>query len=430
MNDFLNRTSSFINTLQSKIVFYPALLAFFGVFFAFFMIFLEGRGITGFFNDHLPQLMVNSGDTAMALLTVCIGGLISMMVFSFSMVMVLLNQAANNYSPRLLPGLISDKKHQIILGIYFSSILYCIFTLFSIQPSEDTYQLPGFSILIGILFTVICLCAFVYFIHNISQRIQINNILDHIFFTAKRRMEHLIEEENISAEDNFPETEDWHTYNSENSNYLQNISKKNLLEICKKEKIQLRIIPVKGDFVLKGLPMFKSSKKLKKDTIKRILSNFNYSKEELIADNYILGFKQITEIIVKAMSPAVNDPGTAINGIDYLSELFALRMQRHDTEIISEEGTAYLRLATIDFEELLYNVMASIRTYCLHDIVLVQKLSLMFLYLQKQEALEEKYHAVVEKEVDIFIDAVQDSISNKDDRKVFEEYKIKLKRTF
>jgi uncharacterized membrane protein len=291
MKPFFNRIFSFFNTIQSKIVFYPAVLGLLGLFFAFLMIYLEEFGISRFFIENIPIIMVNDGNIALTILSVCIAGLISMMVFSFSMVMVLLNQAANNYSPRLLPGLISDKNHQIILGIYLSSILYCIFTLFSIQPTGDQYQLPGISILLGILFTVFCLCAFIYFIHNISQRIQISNILDHIFFAAKKRLEHLIEIEN-EMEHNFPDTEDWYSYHSEKSNYFQNISLKNLLSICKKENTQLRVLPIKGIFVLKGMPLFMSSKELDGKTVKKILSNFNFSKEELVADNYTLAFKQ------------------------------------------------------------------------------------------------------------------------------------------
>lgn len=428
MKPFFNRIFSFFNSIKSKIVFYPAVLALFGLLFAFMMIYLEELGISGYFAENMPIIMVNNGSTALTILSACIGGLISMMVFSFSMVMVLLNQAANNYSPRLLPGLISDKKHQIILGIYLSSILYCIFTLFSIQPTGDQYQLPGISILLGILSTVFCLCAFIYFIHNISQRIQINNILDHIFFSAKKRLEHLIEIEETNLD--FPDTASWYSYHSEKSNYFQNLSLKNLLSICKDENTQMQVLPVKGIFVLKGMPLFMSSKKLDEKIVKKVLSNFNFSKEELVADNYTLAFKQITEIIVKAMSPAVNDPGTALNGIDYLTILFAIRMQKGDREVVTDKEEAYIRLNTINFDELMYNVMASIRTYCSHDIVIVQKLGSMFLYLQQQEAKNYRYQEVVENEIHTLLNAAQKAIGNERDLQTLSNLADKLGHSF
>ena len=152
--------------LKDKIAFYPSIIALFGILLAYFMLFLEEKGITKYLLEYIPDVVVNNTETSRSLLTTFIGGLISIMVFSFSMVMLLLSQASNNYSPRLLPGLISDKHHQVILGIYLATILYNIFILFSVEPSEDKYTLPGFSVLLGIVFTILCLVAFIYFIHN------------------------------------------------------------------------------------------------------------------------------------------------------------------------------------------------------------------------------------------------------------------------
>ena len=137
MKELFNRLFSFFNTLESKIAFYPTLLAFLGFNLAFFMLYLEGKGISDNLIEVMPQLIVEKGDTALTIMSACIGGLISMMVFSFSMVMLLLSQASNNYSPRLLPGLISDKRHQLILGVYLATILYNIFILFAIESNNE-----------------------------------------------------------------------------------------------------------------------------------------------------------------------------------------------------------------------------------------------------------------------------------------------------
>lgn len=414
MKPLFTRSISFFNIIESKIAFYPTLLAVCGFMFALFMTYLENKGISKYLIEHAPSLVVNNGDTAKTILSSFISGLISVVVFSFSMVMLLLSQASNNYSPRLLPGLISDKKHQIILGIYLFTILYCIFILFTIQPTGNKYQVPGFAVLLGIVSTVVSIYAFIYFIHNISQSIQISNILQNIFKTAQYKLEIVIEKEKENNR-NFESTEDWHEYSSDKSGYLQNISYSNLIDICKKEKTKLYILPIKGIFVLSGIPLFKSKKDLGEETVKRILANFNFAREELVEDNYILAFKQITEIILKAMSPGINDPGTAINAIDYLSELFAVRMRKKDTNIISRDEVMYVKINTINFNDLLYNIMAAIRTYCKHDIILVQKLLLMFHYLKKQKAEDKSYYESIEKETINLLNDAEKAISNKTD---------------
>lgn len=416
MKQLFNRLISFFNTIESKIAFYPTLLAFFGFNFAFLMLFLEKKGISRTLIEKIPQLLVEDGDTALTIISACIGGLISMMVFSFSMVMLLLSQASSNFSPRLLPGLISDKVHQIILGIYLATILYSIFILFAIEPSGDKYDLPGIAILLSIIFTIVCICAFIFFIHNISQSIQINNILENIFILAKGRILKLIDAEHDKGElPDFEDTEDWYEYNIKESGYFQNIAMNNLLDHCKENDNRLHILPVKGIFVLNNIPAFKSKNELTDEEADEIRANFNFSRGELIADNYALAFKQITEIIVKAMSPGINDPGTALNAIDYLTELFALRMRKRDETIITKDETPLVKLNTIDLEELLYQVMASIRTYCKQDITVVQKLFLMFEYLKIQPTPHKDYDEIINKEALTLLEDSQRAIVNERD---------------
>ncbi len=397
--------------MESKIAFYPTVLALFGIFFAFIMMYLENLGISKYLLDKAPVLVVDNGNTAMTMLSALISGLISVMVFSFSMVMLLLSQASSNYSPRLLPGLISDKKHQIILGIYLSTILYNIFILFSIQPTGNKYQIPGFSVLVGIVGTVICLYAFIFFIHNISQSIQISNILKMIYTQSKNRLDEVIEKEGTHLAP-FPNSEDWYEYQSEKSGYLQNISYTNMIDFSIENDTQLHILPFKGNFILNGIPMFRSKIKLEKDQVDQILNNISYAREELVEDNYILGFKQLTEIILKAMSPGINDPGTAINAIDYLTELFALRMQKKDINIIRREDIPYIKVVTVDFKDLLYQVMVAIRTYCKHDVTLNQKLLIMFHYLLQQETYNKDYYKYIKNEASLLLADAKEAISN------------------
>lgn len=420
MRQIFNRIYDFFNTIESKIAFYPSLMALSGFIFALIMIYLEQHGISRDIMKIFPLLMVEDGDTALSVLSACLGGLISLMVFSFSMVMLLLSQASNNYSPRLLPGLISDKRHQLILGTYLATILYNIFTLFSIEPSEKKYTLPGFSVLLGIVLTIICLVAFIYFIHNISQSIQISNILENIFVDARNRLKKLIklEEDHIHI---FPQTHEWYEYKANQSGYFQNLAITNILTICEREKTKIHIVIPKGFFVLSNAIFFKSEKKLDEDVVNEIISNINFSRGELVQDNYLLGFKQITEVAVKAMSPGINDPGTAINALDYLTELFAFRMQKRNNGIIMHGEIARLKLNIISFQALLCHTMASLRTYCKKDPLMVEKLLWMLHYMKDQPAAEAKYIDVIDKEIITLVEQAKSSFDSDTDIQMLEK---------
>lgn len=410
----MNRLKNFFFQIRGKIAFYPTLISFAGIFFAFFMIFLEKEDVSEYLMKVAPGLVINSTDTAKTLLSTLIGGLISLMVFSFSMVMVLLNQASSNFSPRVLPGIISDQKHQVVLGQYIATILYNIFILVSIEPTETSYQTPGFSVLIGIILTVLCLASFIYFIHHISQAIQVGNILTNIHKRSKTALEDIIEDEKTKSLD-FPKPENWKKYTVSKSGYFYGILKDDLTEVCKKNDLKLSIELFKGQFILAGTAAILSERALSNDLRDQITKTLLFDEEELVGENFIYGFRQITEIGIKAMSPGINDPGTALNTIDYLTSLFLILMQKAENEYLRDkDGTNRVKIKTTKFSELLYNVLATYRLYCKHDITVMRKLMHMLSTLTHHVVNSDQMKAIA-LEIEQLKEDAEENIQNKRD---------------
>ena len=140
----------------------------------------------------------------------------------------------------------------------------------------------------------------------------------------------------------------------------------------------------------------------------------------MIDDNYVLAFKQLTEIAVKAMSPGINDPGTALNAIDYLSELFSIRLLKSDYSYTKIEDVAWVNITSVNFSTLLYQVMASLRTYCKRDISVVQNLIKMLQFL-KEIAQKNTHKEAIDKELELLKGDINSSITNKEDLKFLNE---------
>ncbi len=425
-----NKISQFFWKIENKIAFYPSLIALWGVIFALLMVSAEQYGISKYLQKVLPVLVIDDLETARVILSSLIGGLISILVFSFSMVMIILNQASSNFSPRLLPGLISNKKHQSILGIHLSGVFYCLITLISIEPTDTNYQLPGFSVLVAIFFISVSLGAFIYFIHSISQSIQVDHILKSVFKSAKRRLELLIEydteSETLIDENQYhANTDDWHEYYVAKSGYIQTIRANRLLELTVEADTLIQVLPRKNTFLLKGIPIFKSKQALDEVTANKFLEQFIIDDTESMEENYALAFQLITEIAIKAMSPGINDPGTALTCIDYLTELLTLRMKKSDRLLIGQDQQLKIQINITPFEQLLYTILAPFRAYCSHDIIIVSKLLHMCKYLLQQSCCDPGYHETIKKEALNIIDDAKHKLSNQQD---LDHLSAKLKR--
>ncbi|GJM06238.1 MAG: hypothetical protein DHS20C09_22340 [marine bacterium B5-7] len=428
----INKITQYFWKIENKIAFYPSLIAIWGVVFALLMVSAEQYGISEYLQDAMPVLVINDLATARVILSSLIGGLVSILVFSFSMVMIILNQASSNFSPRLLPGLISNKKHQSILGIHLSGIFYCLITLISIEPTDENYQLPGFSVLVAIFFITVSLAAFIYFIHSISQSIQVEYILKSIFKSAKQRLLDLIELDDkyqIRKADNqaFSNTDDWHEYYMAQSGYIQTIHTNNLLKLTVDENTLIQVLPTKNTFLLEGLPIFKSKAKLDEKLVQTFMDQFLIDNVESMDENYAMAFQLITEIGIKAMSPGINDPGTALTCIDYLTELLAMRIKKSDQMLISENDQVKIEIKIISFKQLLYVILAPFRAYCSHDIIIVTKLLSMCEYLLMQECINESYHQSIRQEANEIINDAREKLHNQQDINVLDSQLAKFK---
>jgi uncharacterized membrane protein len=389
----IKKSLHFFLKLERQIAFYPSVLALAGLLLALVMMYFEQRGLSQMIVKHVPIVMVQSFDTARTILGTFIGGFISILVFSFSMVMILLNQAAANFSPRLLPGLVSNKKHQIILGIYLGSLFFCLLALMMIEPGDQNLAAPGSMILMAILMMATSLTAFLYFIHSISQSIQVEHILRRIYTRAERQFNRLLDNKDIEIQgktlsdtppDDFSPDSDWHTYGAKNNGYLSAVDSDALIKLMQENNNQLQVLVGRSYYMLAETPLFKTRQPIDDDLLSNIHNQFLIEASVSVEDNEDLGFKLITEIAIKAMSPGINDPGTALSCIDYLTQLLALRLRHQPLEWLKDKvkeedkenttPTTRLQLKPLDFDDLLFQVMAPFRTYCAHDTLISLKL--------------------------------------------------------
>lgn len=401
-----------------SIAFLPSIISSGFLLLAFVSLYYE-NGTTEFLKEYLPTLIINNADTARSILSTLIGSILSLTVFSFSMVMLLLNQASSDFSPRLLPGLISNKNNQLVLGIFLGTIIYNIIVLISILPSGESYIMNGFSILVGIIMGVISLAFFVFFIHSISNDIQIDNILKSIFDKTVLSLKLELEERNHSSAIH-TELENINLIKSNKASYFDGVKINELKEFADKYKTDILIKPYKGEYLLPNTVLAYTSKKIDKEASAKLENCLSFSPNQKLQDNYILGIKQIMETGIKSMSPGINDPGTAILTIDYITELLALRMQFADFIHLETNSQQQIRINNLSFKGLLYQTLAPFRTYCSHDIIVINKLLNMLNYLLDQDSAEENYYDLLHKEKEAIFNDAKENIKNSEDIKTMQ----------
>ena len=412
------KTAKLYLNVINGIAFYPTVIAITLFFLSLVTLYIDEQSPGLLFGYELAVDNIIYPDSARALLGAIAGGMISLMVFSFSMVMVILSQTSSNYSPRLLPNLIGQRSKQIVMGFYIGTIAYTFVVLTSINSKFYAFGVPSLSIVINCLLSLLCLALFVWFINDVSQDIQIGNIINHVYRDTLESLRYEVEEETYVPAHTLPDTADWTIVHSPLSGYLNEISRRFFLRVTHRFDVVVKMsIPV-GQFVNRRDELFLVSRPLKKEEQEEMMHAFIFRHQEEIDRQYGYGFKHLTEVALKALSPGINDPGTAIQAIDRLTDLFVELLFLQGYSILKDKNND-LRLIyePLRYDDILYLSVNAISEYGKGDLTVMLKL-LILLQTVLQNDTANRHTTTVMNLLRDLVEGFADDFRNDADRRI------------
>lgn len=401
-----------------SIAFYPVLISIAFLVFAIGGVKIESLEMVIAIKKKIPYLFIEDYETARAILSTIIGGILSLTVFSFSMVMLVLNQASSNFSPRLLPGLISNKKHQIILGFYIGTLLYCIIILTTLGAYGSDTNSVGLSTMFAALASLACIGLFVYFINSISGAIQIHNIIERIYNATNKHLEKELENlKKFKIIVKSINTENWTTLSINKTGYFRGFDSSIMKDSIKNKENHIEIIPYINQHIWKGMPVLKIKQSVSEEELKNLIFCFNISSDRHEGDKGITGMIKLMEIAVKAMSPGINDPGTAIDAINKMGQLLCEFLKY--PSIVSKtvaDNNLIITEHTISATELMRILIQPIRLYSKNDNSVLYVLLKSLQFIKENPHISTENKAILETELKALKYDIEENITNKLDK--------------
>lgn len=362
MSKTSNRLFRLYQRITGSIAFYPAVISIGLALLCVVTIFLEMTWLQPYKED-LELGLVKNADNARLILGTLAAGTISLTVFSFTMVMVVLNSAASSLSPRVLPGLISSRNHQVVLGVYLGTIITSLMLISTIQEGDDI-NVPSLGIFLALALGLLCLSLFVFFIRTISQSIQVDFILNRLYKETLHRLQARQRKLDDQPAPRWPEDDGWPVARARRSGYFKALNLQPVQELLSEHDLHMTVQVHYGFFVMPGHPLFRLDREVDDEIVTSLLDCFDFYVEEYANQHFFFGFKQISEIATKALSPGINDPGTAIRAIDMLSVLFGERLQLQDFDAEAcDDQPPRLFFHELTLHQMLLMTLGPLRTY-------------------------------------------------------------------
>src|SRR5690606_28403076 len=175
-----------------------------------------------------------------------------------------------------------------------------------------------------------------YFLHYITQSVKYKVIIERIYNNTKESLEESCKLKNEPAKGGDVEMN--YSINNNLPGIYTGFDKRSLLKICCELDCSVLILYTPGTFILEGIPVLKVNKQISEDAKQDILQSVYINNEETIDQNFFFGFRQLSEVAVKALSPGINDPGTAIESLRALFRLYAYRALFFPANTIEDEN--------------------------------------------------------------------------------------------
>lgn len=330
----------------------------------------DSRGAQG-----VRWLNVGTPDNARTLLLAILASTLTVLTVTFSVTIVAMTLASTQFGPRMLWNFTENRGTQVTLGVFVATCFYCVTVVGVLGRFDPEGRSPALAVAGAQVLAVVSLTFLVYFIHHIAVSIHASQVVAAVAAEVDRAIERWYPEAvgGAGREPEGPEPQgDARLVLSERDDYVQAVDLEALLRLATSRDLFIKALPRAGDFVVREqvlaevLPLERVDDRVA-EAVRR---GFILGTQRTPTQDIEFAIGQLAEIAVRALSPAINDPFTAINAIDRLAaglcRLTACRL-RH-TRHADEKGVLRLVVPMGSFTGIADAALDKVRQYGRHSV--------------------------------------------------------------
>lgn len=365
--------------------------------------------------DALPHVRLLSGSTiddARELLGTITTAMMTVTSLTFSLTVVTLQLASGQYSPRLLRTFARDRFVQTTMALFLATFAYALTVLKNIQngPSQTVYAVPHIAVSIAAMLALFSVVGLVFFLAHLVAEIRVETMMHTVCADAlsagSETFRALESEEDREPIPRPPARAILIAGRS--SGFLVSIDEGALLSAALAADAVVVVTRAPGDWLVEGDPLalawaLDPSDTLEDERLRKltecVAAAVRTGNERTPVQDVGYGLRQLTDLAVKALSPGVNDPTTAVHALGYSSTLLChlARRSLHHTVLCRDDvPRAIIHQPT--FGELLNLAVAQPRRYGADDPAVLARL-LTLLREVAWQAREPEHRCAIEDQL-------------------------------
>lgn len=296
----------------------------------------------------LPQLASTlSVSVATSLYSAVASGMIALTGIVFSLVFVMVQFSATAYSPRLVLWTARDPVMSHALGVFVATFLYAVAALAGIDRNNSG-RVPYISSWLVIALLVASVALFISLIQRITL-LQVNRMLiftgdqgREVIETTYPSIDSPVAPSALTNFNNLPRTQSLIHHGRPRS--VQALDFARLVDIARESQAVIESPLAIGDTVMDSMPLlhvYDVDKPLNEQSLRRTIE---LGGERTFKQDPKYAIRLLVDIAIRALSPAINDPTTAVQALDQIHDLLLRLSRRHLERGIFFDTSGQLRL--------------------------------------------------------------------------------------
>jgi len=350
----------------------------------------------------IPLIYGTDIDAIRSLLGTIAGSMITVTSIAFSITIVALTLASSQFGPRLLRNFMMDTGTQVVLGSFISNFLFCILVFCAISFQEPYTFKPGLTVIIAVLMTCLSVGVLIYFIHHVAKSIQADVVIDDVYEELQSGIENLfpsVQKKHQSGMTDDLNNTDFTTRTHQAnvfakcSGYVETIDYEALLTLATESEVMIECRFGPGDFVVQDsiIAIVHSDHIVADKVFKKTVDRTVLGAYRTPVRDPEFAIHQLVEIALRALSPGINDPYTAITCIDKLNSVLCGLTQRvfPANQHYDQAGILRLFCKVLTFNDIAKAAFDQIRQVANNNVAvtirLLESLHVLMLFAQDDE---------------------------------------------
>jgi len=304
----------------------------------------------------------NGGGTgARTLLGTIAASMIGVAGTVFSITIAALSLAAGQMGPRLLRNFTRDRGNQVTLGAFLGTFSYAMMILRSVRTDEETLFTPHLSLTLGVLLAFACVAILVYFVGHMANRINVDTVVELVSADVHQALDTVRTTRSQSPR---PPQSYWSSATAVcdmRSGYLRHVDVDALADWAAAQGTAVRLVRRPGDYVFPGAPFALLTVPVD-GAADAIVRHSVLAATRSGANDLEDALRQLVEVAVRALSPGINDPHTAMSVLDRLGAVLCeLAPCQLKSGVSMRHGAIALEMPDLGYDRLVGLMLNMIR---------------------------------------------------------------------